>query len=154
MPSITFKSNLPNFQKANKDKQTEFIGAVQLTLDRLNRFFIGSIQRKQMNFRKDGPPVANGTRVQTGMLKRNWFQQAVISGQSVMARVWSTTPYAPEHEKPDHTVTRNSAFGRPTKPYLVHVKKRLHIGEEWQRAYMPEMRSRINQAFAQTIGAT
>ncbi len=153
MPSITFKSNTAAFLAANKEKQGEFVDAVKLQLDRLNRFFIGKIQREQMNFRKDGPPVANGTRVQTGMLKRNWFQQAVISGQSVMARVWSTTPYAPVHEH-GGVFQRNSAWGRPTKPYTIVMPKRLHIGEEWQRAYMPEMRSRINEAFAQTIGAT
>ncbi len=153
MPSITFTSNLPKFQQATKEKQGEFIAAVQLKLDRLNRFFIGKIQKEQMNFRKDGPPVPNGTRVQTGMLKRNWFQQAVVTGQSVKARVWSTTPYAPLHEN-GGTIQRNTAWGRITKPYKVVYHKRLHIGEAWQASYMPEMRNAINQAFASTIGAT
>ncbi len=153
MPSMTFKSNTAGFLKAQKDKQVAFVGAVQNQLDRLNRFFIGKIQREQMNFRKDGPPQASGTRVQTGMLKRNWFQQAVLNGQSIMARVWSTTPYAPIHEK-GATIRRNSAFGRPTKPFMAVYPKRLRIGESWEKDYMPNMRLRINQAFTQTIGAT
>ncbi len=153
MPSMTFKSNTVAFNKANKDKQTAFVGAVQIGLDRLNRFFIGKIQREQMNFRKDGPVQSAGTRVQTGMLKRNWFQQAVVTGQSVMARVWSTTPYAPIHEK-GLAVRRNSAFGRLTRPFVVQYHKRLRIGEAWEASYMPEMRNTINRAFAATIGAT
>ncbi len=152
MPSITFKSNTQAFLKANKEKQVAFVANVQLQLDRLDRFFIGKIQQTQMNFRKDGPPQKLGTRVQTGMLKRNWFQQAVVTGQSVMARVWSTTPYAPIHEK-GLTVRRNSAFGRPTQPYMVTYPKRLRIGEAWEKNYRPEMRKRIDIAFTQTIGA-
>lgn len=153
MSSFSLQTNSPAFQKANKAKLAAFLERAKYELDRLNRFFIAKIQREQMNFRKDSPVNTMGTRVQTGLLKRNWFDRVITATGSIQTRVWSTTPYAPVHEY-GGLFRRSSAFGRPTQPFWVQYHKRLRIGQAWEKDYGPAMRVSINKAFADTMGAT
>lgn len=146
-------SNLPAYRAAQAAKRKAFVWRVQNDLSILNRQFIGYIRRTMMNFRKDGPPTDRGTRVQSGKLKRDWFQESVVRSGGVLTRIWSTTSYAPVHEL-GGLFRRNQAFGRVTRPYWVRYTKRLRVGEAWERRYLPEMPKVIDNAFAVTFGRT
>ena len=142
MPSFTLKTNTAEFLAKNTASRNLFLEDVQTRLNRAELFFIGDIQKNQMTGHF-GPGGTLGTRVVTGMLRRNWFQKTIIINKKIKALVWTTTPYAPLHEE-GGLVRKTSAFGKPTRPYWVHYTKRLHIGEAWDTQFQVTMKKEID----------
>ncbi len=88
-------TNTAQFLKANAAKREEFLKLATLNLNREELFFIGKMQQERMSGRREDPVGADYTRVQTGMLRRNWFNQTVAQNSGITFSVFSTTPYAP-----------------------------------------------------------
>lgn len=129
MASFTLTTNTRGFLTTQMKKRTDFMAKAIQLIQQETLYFIARIQRDKMSFPRSGPVQSDGTRVQTGMLRRNWFQSVVAPNQTIKAQVWSTTPYAP------------------------FQSSRLKIGEAWMQDFLPKMRDAINTAFAQTMGS-
>ena len=148
MPTFALTTNTPRFLASSIDKKAEFLFKASQMIAQETLFFIAAIKLKMMSFPRSGPPQSDGTRVQTGMLRRNWFNQVVAPNQAIQAKVWSTTPYAPMHEY-GGDFDRVSSRG---KHFVVHMPKRLHVGQAWVADFLPNMRKAINTAYRTTIG--
>ena len=84
--------------------------------------FIHKIQADHMTVGgRTSPKSPNGTRVITGMLRRNWFPQTVVTNNAITARVFSTTPYAPIHIYGGDVTryARSSLGSRTNKQYTI-----------------------------------
>jgi phage gpG-like protein len=135
---------------ANAAHRAAFMDEVARLFARQESDFINMIKKDQMSYSKEGPAMLTGTRVQTGKLRRDWYNTNIRQNQSIKAMVWSTTPYAPLHEE-GGLVRKTSAFGKATRPYWVHYQKRLHVGEAWQQDFEPKMQANINAAAAKFL---
>ncbi len=93
--STTLVTNTAEFLKANQATRTRFFEQVATNLNRQELFFIGKMQQERMSGRRQDPVGSDYTRVQTGMLRRNWFNQTVAQNAGITFSVFSTTPYAP-----------------------------------------------------------
>ena len=95
MPSFTLKTNTAAFLTSNQESRAKFFTAATSNLDREELFFIGRMQETRMSGRREDPVSDDQTRVQTGMLRRNWFNNTVQQNDGIQFKVFSTTPYAP-----------------------------------------------------------
>lgn len=146
MMGMTFKSNTKVAMAATGAKTKNFLSLVQKSLDRAAMVFIGNIQETQMTGHY-GPGGSLGTAVRTGMLRRGWFKEMVIkNNNAVLARIWSTTPYAPLHEY-GGVQTRSTAFGKPANPYMVFYHKRLFIGAAFLKTFPDRMKAAVQKSF-------
>jgi hypothetical protein len=153
MPSFTLGSNIGTFRKALSDKKGAFLGEARRELTVVNKAFIAKVQQTQMSYRRDQAPTLRGTRVQTGTLRRDWFEQAAIAQRSIKVKVWSTTPYAPVQEL-GGVFRRTKAFGKVVRPYWVQYHKRLRVGEAWEKNYPRAGAAAIDRAFVKVFGSS
>ena len=167
MPSVQWKIDSDKLRKKLADLEPKFLGALGDKLGRMSLQFISDIQTKYMNFGgRKSPIVANGTRVITGMLKRNWFNQLAIDGEKLVCRVFSTTPYAPVHiyggdyqryarsSLGHRTIKRSGVSARSrmahitTMAHMAHYPARLAgIPNDWNNQFIPAFRTAMHDSF-------
>lgn len=160
MASFTLTTNTQGFLSAQMKKRTDFMAKAIQLIQQDTLYFIALIQSTQMSFPRRGPVREDGTRMQSGDLKRGWFNEVVAPNQAIQARVWTRIPYAPYHENggtfevPEHERHMKSGKVVTVRAHSITFQKRLHIGEAWTQDFLPKMRDAINTAFAQTMGAS
>ncbi len=147
MPSAEWKENGDKLRAKLEGLRPKFLGALEAKLHNEELVFISGIQQKYMSGGgRTSPITPYSTRVITGQLRRNWFNQTVAQGQGITARVFTTTPYAPVHIY-GGDFTRNTAWGKPSKSYTVHYPARIRVGEAWQADFVPQFKRAMQAAF-------
>ena len=145
---FTIQTNTQQFTEANTASRVKFLEAL---VTKIPQFAIQPYMNKIRSEQMSGRP---GTRVITDHLRGDWnlptgglVPCSVEQNPHVKAQVWTAVKYAPIHEF-GGDIQMISKLG---KSYVIHIPKRLHLGEAWEQSFGPDMVRVINDCAAEFL---